>query len=214
MTTTTTPPDVVAVPAPTRRHVGALDGLRALAAFGVVATHVGFNSGASLGGGVLGPILARLDFGVTLFFLLSGYLLYSPFVGSALHGSPAPRTARFYLRRALRILPAYWVAVVVTLLWLTAHRPSGSGIASYLLLVQDYNGHNSDSSLTQMWTLAVELSFYAVLPWLARLAQLGRRIGATSSGLRRQVLLLGGLTLIAFVTDVTAHSGHTRQDIL
>ncbi|WP_073385211.1 acyltransferase family protein [Jatrophihabitans endophyticus] len=220
MTATSTTSTVVvdgAVPAPTRRHVGALDGMRALAAFGVVATHVGFNSGASLGGGPLAPVLARLDFGVTVFFLLSGYLLYSPFAIAALHDGAAPNVGRFYLRRALRILPAYWVAVTVTLFLLSARRPDGADVASYLLLVQDYDGHNVDPSLTHMWTLAVELSFYAALPLLAHLARLARRRTAAgpAAALRGQLLLLGGLVLVAVATDVVAHAGRsTRQDIL
>ena len=66
--------------------------MRALAAYGVLATHAGFNTGRSLDAGPFAPLLARLDFGVTVFFLLSGFLLYRPFALAALTGRPAPAT--------------------------------------------------------------------------------------------------------------------------
>ena len=65
---------------PTRTHrtlrFPALDGLRIAGAVAVVSTHVGFTSGASLNGQQAG-LLARLDAGVPLFFVVSGFLLYS-----------------------------------------------------------------------------------------------------------------------------------------
>jgi len=52
----------------------ALDGLRALAALAVVLTHVGFSTSRSVQPDLVGAIIARGDFGVTVFFLLSGFL--------------------------------------------------------------------------------------------------------------------------------------------
>ncbi len=194
------------------RRYGALDGMRALAAYGVLATHTGFNTGRSLDSGPFAPLLARLDFGVTVFFLLSGFLLYRPFAASAIAGTRAPDVRRFYLRRALRILPAYWLAVLVTLSWLSERSADGGDYASYLLLVQTYNHHNLDPSLTQMWTLVVEISFYAVLPPLA-LAVRGRRGGGSAVG--RQLALLLGLVAIAVGSGIAAHQGwHAGQESL
>jgi len=187
------------------RRYGALDGMRALAAYGVLATHAGFNSGRSLDSGPFAPLLARLDFGVTVFFLLSGFLLYRPFAASAVSGTRAPDVRRFYLRRALRILPAYWLAVLATLSWLSDRGADGGDYASYLLLVQTYNHHNLDPSLTQMWTLVVEISFYAVLPPLA-LAARSRRPGAESA-VRRQLALLLGLVAVAVASDLASQAG-------
>jgi peptidoglycan/LPS O-acetylase OafA/YrhL len=156
----------------------ALDGLRAAAAFAVLGTHVGFNTARSVGDSWYAPFLARLDFGVTVFFLLSGFLLYRPFVMHAFALGDRPSVRRFWWRRALRILPAYWLAVAVTLGFLSSRHASASDWSSYLVLIQTYNSHNVDPSLTQMWTLSVELSFYLVLPLLAAAATwLGRRVG-------------------------------------
>lgn len=186
-----------------RSHLDALDGVRAVAAYGVIATHAGFLSGRALDNGPFAPLLARLDFGVTLFFLLSGFLLYRPFASAALAGRPAPRTLPFWRRRAVRILPAYWLAVVVTLAVLTAAHRSPGDWASYLTLVQTYNGHDVDSSLAQMWTLAVELAFYAVLPLLAAVPRwCARRLPPLAA----QLTLLAALACAALATNLTAHA--------
>jgi acetyltransferase len=188
------------------RHVRSLDGMRALAAFGVVATHAGFNSGRSLDDSPFAPFVARLDFGVTVFFLLSGFLLYQPFVGAALGIDPAPSVRRFYLRRSLRILPAYWITVLVTLFWISPRHADGGDVLSYSLLIQTYDHHNVDASLTQMWTLVVEVSFYAVLPLLALIA----RTRHPERAVRRQVTLLIGLVVVAVTADIVAHATPRR----
>ena len=86
--------------------------MRAFAAVSIVVTHssgvTGFNTDNALG-----AYTARLNFGVTLFFLLSGFLLYRPFVAARLQGRPPIRIRDFVRRRVLRIVPAYWVCLVV-----------------------------------------------------------------------------------------------------
>ena len=152
----------------------------------MVITHVGFNSGRSLDSGPFAPLLARLDFGVTLFFLLSGFVIYRPFLVAALDHRALPatrRTRQFLIRRAVRILPAYWVAVLVTLAVLSPRRPTGHDWWSYPLLLQTYTGGNDDPSLTQMWTLSVELCFYLLVPLIAAWAgEPGPAVPAGSCG--------------------------------
>ena len=82
-----------------------LDGYRAIAAFMVLTTHVAFNTG-EIRTPVLGPLLGRMDFGVTLFFLLSGFLLYRPWARAAMVDRAGPAVGGYALRRAARILPA------------------------------------------------------------------------------------------------------------
>jgi peptidoglycan/LPS O-acetylase OafA/YrhL len=149
-----------------------------------------------------------------VFFLLSGFLLYRPFALAALADRAAPRIGRFYLRRALRILPAYWLAVLGTLFLLSDRTPSRSDVISYLTLTQTYDHHNLDPSLTQMWTLAVEISFYAVLPGLAWLAR-SRRWRGVERALRRQLLVLAGLVAVAVAADGYAHrGGHDQRSLI
>src|SRR3954464_13592970 len=89
----------------------ALDGLRALGALAVLTTHVGFHSGASLDGPFAG-LLARLDVGVAIFFAISGFLLYRAHVVAWFDPPSTPRTLPYLRNRALRILPALWIAVL------------------------------------------------------------------------------------------------------
>ena len=60
-----------------------------------------------------GPFTTRLNLGVTIFFLISGFLIYRPFVNSRMNGAPATPLARFLERRFLRIFPAYWLALTL-----------------------------------------------------------------------------------------------------
>jgi peptidoglycan/LPS O-acetylase OafA/YrhL len=187
----------------TTGHVGGLDGARAVAAYGVIATHVGFNTGRSLDDRPLAPFLARLDFGVTIFFLLSGFLLFRPFATAAMSGQAAPRLGAFWWRRALRILPAYWIVVVVTLAVLSYRHATGGDWWSYLLMIQTYNGHDVDASLVQMWTLVVEIAFYAALPLLAALPRvMPRRL----TPVRRQLVLLVAMALVALSSNIVWHT--------
>ena len=175
------------------RRFPQLDGLRAVAALSVVATHAGFHTGRSTDAGPFAPFLARMDFGVTIFFLLSGFLLYRPFVAAALAGRDGPAVRGFYWRRALRIFPAYWLATLVTLATVGPYRPSLGDWLRYLTLTHTYVDQRQNVALTQMWTLVVEVSFYAVLPLLAALTL---RPGQPAHVLvRRQALLLAGLAL-------------------
>ena len=104
-------------------HFDALDGYRAIAALMVLLTHVATSTGVSVSAGVWGHVLARFDFGVPLFFLMSGFLLYRPWARASLEGRPRPDLRRYAIRRAARILPLYWVVVVVTLAFLPEIQP-------------------------------------------------------------------------------------------
>ena len=208
MTGAVEPAGAPVVPGPTRAEprFPALDGVRALAAFGVLATHVGFNSGRSLDDSPFAPPLARLDFGVTLFFLLSGFVIYRPFLVAALDGRPPParrRTRQFLLRRAVRILPAYWVVVLTTLAVLSLGQPTAHDWWAYPLLLQTYTGGNVDPSLTQMWTLSVELCFYLLVPLAA--SWTANRAADATMVVRRNLTLIGALIALAVLATSAAY---------
>jgi len=179
-----------------------LDGLRALAALAVLGTHLGFQSGA----GLAGPgsaALARLDVGVAVFFVLSGFLLHRPRALAHLRGDAPPPLARYVRRRALRVLPAYWVAVVLALLLLGVNagpRDSAVEWVRQLTLTHVYGSGHEVRGLSQTWSLCTEVAFYALLPaWGGLCARLG---GATPRArLQRELLAAGTLALVPVVWD-------------
>lgn len=154
--------------APSR--IAALTGVRALAALLVVGTHAAFWTGRYTPD-LLGAVYARLEIGVTVFFVLSGFLLFRPWVRAAAGGGAVPATGTYLWHRARRILPAYW-AVVAAVYAVYLFRDPGvtglgwSGFARNLTLTQIYRAGDLHAGLTHMWSLAVEASFYLVLPAL------------------------------------------------
>jgi peptidoglycan/LPS O-acetylase OafA/YrhL len=143
-----------------------LDGVRAVAALLVLLFHaVGFWARGSGKDAAIRPFVGRLDVGVAVFFLLSGYLLYGPF----LHGRI--RIGAYAWRRALRIVPAYWVALTVAAIVLPLHEVWANA-ALFYGFGQVYRESTAGQGLGQAWTLCVEILFYAFLPVWALL--LGR----------------------------------------
>ncbi|MDH5277874.1 MAG: acyltransferase [Actinomycetota bacterium] len=150
-----------------RGHLPVLDAYRAVAALAVVATHVGFDTGQTLHG-LFGAVLSRLDVGVALFFALSGFLLYRPWAVAQETGRSGPRTRGYLWRRGLRILPAYWVVVVVALVVLPENNSASRATwAANLGLAQIYVPDTLAHGLTQMWSLSTEVAFYLALPLFA-----------------------------------------------
>jgi peptidoglycan/LPS O-acetylase OafA/YrhL len=191
----------------------ALDGLRAIAAFLVVCTHVGFITGRNFDDDVLGPILSRGDFGVALFFLLSGFLLYRPFAAHALGLRPHPDVRRFLWRRFLRIGPAMIVFVVITLTWVTQYRVRAADYVHYLLLIQTYDHHDYDPNLAQLWTLSIEVCFYLALPIIARLGWTRDERPMSAAYRSREVLIIFFLIAPVF-TIVQLHLLRGTQALL
>jgi peptidoglycan/LPS O-acetylase OafA/YrhL len=190
-------------------HFAALDGYRAIAALMVVLTHIAFQTGF-VESGFWGQVLDRFDFGVPLFFLMSGFLLYRPWARAALEGRPRPNLRRYAVRRVARIMPLYLVVVVVTLHFLREIQPvSWQQWVQHLLAIQIYVEHGQVEGLTQTWSLCTEIAFYAALPVIGWLA-LGRRTRSLDEAWRRQLVMLALLVVVALVWNIT----RTRTTLL
>jgi peptidoglycan/LPS O-acetylase OafA/YrhL len=163
-----------------------VDGVRALAVLAVVTYHNWLYTAPRPEdlGYVSRFVLPHLRFGLTLFFILSGFLLYRPLVARVLEGSRLPSIRRYYRSRALRILPGYWAILFVVGVILPAtviHTATGDAALGRLaeqptvllrnaLLVQNYFADSMDTGILPAWTLAVSAVFYLVLPFLGILA--------------------------------------------
>lgn len=168
----------------------ALDALRGLAAIWVLGRHVWMFAGKPEG--LWGEVWRAGDLGVPLFFVLSGLLLWQPWAAAARGEAPAPRLWAYAMRRAGRVLPGYWLALAgaVIILAGTGHpqqMPGVQWLPAYLLFAHNYIPAVSGSVDPPMWTLLIEVSFYALVPLVGMLAVQHFRTG------RRQMLLLGAL---------------------
>ncbi|NKZ11829.1 acyltransferase [Mycolicibacterium septicum DSM 44393] len=187
-------------------RVASLTGVRAVAALTVMGTHAAYGTGL-LSQGYLGLMSARLEVGVAIFFVLSGLLLFRPWVQAAASGADAPSTLRYARNRFRRIMPAYVVTVLIVygVYELRPVQPNPghtwAGLLRNLTLTQIYSDNYFTDylhqGLSQMWSLAVEVAFYAVLPLMAYLLLVvlcRRRF--------RPALLLAGLTALTAISPL------------
>lgn len=160
----------LAIPLVANPRFPLLDGVRAIAALLVLLTHVSFITRANIDH-PLGPEMARMNTGVSVFFVLSGFLLYRPFVAARLAGEGRPDTVPYLWRRLLRIYPAYWLALAVVVALGPASIPDAQSLVLWGSLAHVLSPDHFFGPLLQSYTLGVEVSFYLFLPawaWLVR----------------------------------------------
>ncbi|WP_460306461.1 acyltransferase family protein [Actinocorallia aurea] len=156
-------------------HLDALDGLRGLGIALVVVIHVAGPTAMLTLPDVQWRILNMFSVGVPIFFTLSGYLLYRPYARAALAGAPSPRTLDYLRRRALRILPAYWVMLPFGILLFNGDHAGNLWFwvkmitfgHTYDLHPEWELGASGPVALGPIWSLTVEVGFYLLLPLLA-----------------------------------------------
>ena len=186
-------PSPALAPPPGNPRFPLFDGLRGIAVLTILVFHASEMTGRvgyGLGGraaevfGSVAPIL---------FFVISGFLLYRPYVAARWRGRSGPAVTRYARRRALRILPAYWVALTVL-----AIVPGIVGVFSgdwwrYYGYLQVYARRTNGAGIPVAWTLCVEVVFYIALPlFSATVVLLARRA-------RRRRSLMSELWPIAVV---------------
>ncbi len=182
--------------------------LRAIAALSLLLYHTTVPSGVLFDSSIRG-FTSQLNVGVTLFFLISGFLLYRPMALARYRNAPFPSVGAYAWRRLLRIVPAYWVALTLTalvfheqVLW------TWKGALSYYGFAHIYTYGLGFNGIGQAWSLDVEMSFYIFLPIFALLLQLIRSRTATG-WLRWQLLTIGSVFAVAWLykAALVAHFG-------
>jgi peptidoglycan/LPS O-acetylase OafA/YrhL len=187
-----------------RRRAASVDGLRAIAALSVVVYHAWLYTlprvTASHRDTLGDQVVHELRLGLVLFFVLSGFLLYQPWVRSALSGTAPPRLGAYLLRRAARILPAYYFALAgsIALLWSikgsTGVRfPPTGDLWTFAAFAQNFSDTTVLKLDPPLWTLAVEVSYYLALPALGWLALRLRGAGRTGQLAVPLAMILLGL---------------------
>ena len=170
--------------------VGVFDGFRALAILAIAVFHCLQISGAAvaLGDSAAASFAWGLPAGVTALFIISGFVVYLPTVARA---GEFGNVGHYALRRAARIVPAYWVILVVAVILMavaSVPRPDTGTFASHVLMlhtpaqlfVPDYS--LGFAVVPPVWTLSLEAAFYVLLPliagWWLRRPFLGLAISA------------------------------------
>ena len=200
-----------------RDRIPSLTGIRALAALLVIGTHAAYTTGKYTHG-YAGLLLSRMEIGVSIFFVLSGFLLFVPWVRAAQAGTSAPSLRRYGWHRIRRIMPAYVVAVLGAFVLYHFHdagpNPGHSwyGLLRNLTLTQIYtDGYmfsHIHQGLTQMWSLAVEVSFYVALPIIGYLV-----LTVLCRRRWRPRLALAGLAVCALISPAWMVYVHTAQHL-
>jgi peptidoglycan/LPS O-acetylase OafA/YrhL len=187
-------PSPAVAPPPGNPRFPLFDSLRGLAVLAVVVYHVFVYTTALNRRGTGDVVAGSGRLGPLLFFAISGFLLYRPWVAARAAGSPLPRTGRYLRRRALRILPAYWFALTVLAVF-----PGISGVFTgdwwrYYFFLQLYDSRTLVLGIPVTWTLCVEVTFYLALPLWAVASRRVRLGSGRWAWLRGE---LGALALLA-----------------
>jgi len=159
------------------RRLASLDGLRGLAALSIFVFHGWLYTmpepSAAERSTVGDYAVHELRLGVVLFFVLSGFLLSRPWFSAALDGRRPPSIGRYVRSRAARILPAYYVALggSILLLWGLEGTPGlrlppAGELPLFFVFGQNFSPGSVMKLNPPTWTLAIEVSFYALLPAL------------------------------------------------
>jgi peptidoglycan/LPS O-acetylase OafA/YrhL len=174
--------------------IAALDGVRAIACIMVVLYH---GSGVVVGRWAIYklPIVFSLNDlqakGVTLFFLLSGFLLFRPYAQALVFAKSWPQARIFYMRRILRIVPGYYFALFALVF---LRNPSYLQPHNWKTLFFFLTFLKAGQLNTVYWTLTVEFQYYMFLPVIAlgiygltRLVQPKQRIYVVTGSLLAMV---------------------------
>jgi peptidoglycan/LPS O-acetylase OafA/YrhL len=192
-----------------------LEGMRGLCAVLIVVFHAYQYCTAGgrydLRGTPLYPFLYNMVAVVGLFFALSAFVLWRPMVQRVMTGHPAVRPADWLGRRAVRILPVYWTAILVV--W-ASRNPRFPGdwrdLVEHLTFTEIYDDKRIFYTDGPAWSVADEVMFYAFLGLVGWLLV---RSAAHRAAPFQRWLILGAptviwlvvLPVIAYVTITARH---------
>jgi peptidoglycan/LPS O-acetylase OafA/YrhL len=179
-----------------KNTIAVLDGVRAFACISVVWYHLNLVprdfhiwNMQQVVPSLIYALMYYGKYGVTLFFVLSGFLLFMPYAKALLFETTWPSAGRFYLRRVFRILPAYYLSLI--LIVVLFHRqylqPQHWGeLGLFFVMLMDSSKATFKQLNAPFWTLAIEWQYYMLLPLLVlgmgfvvRRVKQGHRLHAT-----------------------------------
>ncbi|MCG6166448.1 acyltransferase family protein [Leptospira sanjuanensis] len=215
-------------------EIQSLNGIRAIAILLVIVYHVWLPFGVAGFPEILRNVFSNFNSGVDLFFVLSGFLIYSRIL--KYQTDPAAFSKRnFFLARSLRIFPAYYFCLFVLYLYFQGQHDRLSAIAipnelqtaelnqlsailrswyADLFYISNYTKHRL--SLVG-WSLSIEEQFYLILPFFSTffLFRFGIRVRIPILSILYFVPLLFRIVYVLNDADLTVLIySHTRMDSL
>jgi peptidoglycan/LPS O-acetylase OafA/YrhL/peroxiredoxin len=196
-----------------------LDALRGLSAVAIVVLHSYQDSRTITGYAyandyLLRNLIVNLDFGLGVFFALSGFVVFLPFAKAIIEGRDHMGIREYATRRTFRILPLYFVAIVVV--WNSRYYGGPDqfrDLLRHLTFTQIYNNQRIFYTIGPAWSLAVEVHYYVftgLLVWI--LTKIGRRVASR----RRRIVLVAAVPAVAAVVSIAfkAWAYYIRHDAL
>ncbi|MDX9910295.1 MAG: acyltransferase [Phycisphaerales bacterium] len=194
-----------------RQLIPEIDGLRSIAILSVVFFHAAANfafyANQGTDGTLLDTWLLRMlptgEYGVPLFFAISGFILAVPFASHHLLGERKPSLKKYFIRRITRLEPPYIFALTIFMLKQVVERVVIAHEAGTLPEILSHFGascvylhnaiyHGPSTILVVAWSLEVEVQFYILAPIITRV------FAIKSAAARRAILALGMVTLSWF----------------
>ncbi len=193
-----------------QRFIPEVDGLRFVAIAMVVLYHVNrffYTNGPAevvtkAAGGSLFQFLSIGNFGVPLFFSISGFILAVPFAEHYLAKGQRVSLKRYFFRRLTRLEPPYIIALLLYFSkTVFAHQNAQvliPHLAASLFYIHNLIYHEASTIMFVAWSLEIEVQFYIVMPMLAKMFHV------QPAGLRRA--LIAGLIFFCtkFAPDVSS----------
>ncbi|MEP6690691.1 MAG: acyltransferase [Gemmatimonadaceae bacterium] len=211
-----------AIPASQRGHdaarrIPSLDGLRGISILVVLLGHLAGTAGfpATATALVLNRYVDVANLGVRVFFVISGFLITGLLVDE-FHSRGSISLSRFYLRRTLRIFPAYYafIAVVSVLSLAGVLGVTRGDIAHALTYTVNYSPDRS-WAIGHLWSLAVEEQFYLLWPALVLMLGLMRaRRAAIAVMLAVPIIRVIEFTFVPQIRPIVGTSFETMADAL
>jgi peptidoglycan/LPS O-acetylase OafA/YrhL len=161
-----------------KNNIAVLDGVRAIACLSVIAFHISLIAISyhiwqpyPVSNFLVSAIAMQGGSGVTLFFVLSGFLLFIPYAKALLFAEEQwPSIKRFYVRRIFRIWPGYYVTLALLVIVSQRQYLSPARLPElelFLVFFMDSTKRTFQQLNGPFWTLAVEWQYYMLLPLIA-----------------------------------------------
>lgn len=213
---TTDAPAAVAPP-PGHPRFPLVDSMRGIAALTIVLAHASRVTGTA--DGPWGVVFYNAGQQIlATFFLVSGFLLYRPYVNAQINGAPEPALHDYLRRRMLRIIPGYWLALTLFAIY-----PGLPGVFTedwwkFYLFLNAYSEETVPMGLLVAWTLCIEITFYLFVPIYVAFA--GRVFGGLERlrRVRAELTFLGlaalASILLRYVDYTTAPTAAIQNSLL